>query len=64
MQVVLDFKTIEQQRPENLSHCIIVFRIQPDVMHEAEYYSDADVFHDGVWEHSSDEILYWIKASF
>jgi hypothetical protein len=65
MQLVIDFQTIEQHRPEDNQHCLIVYRLQPGVIHSAVYDAKEDVFYlTDHWSYPANEVSYWTKASF
>lgn len=68
MQLVFDFKTIEQQRPEDKEDCLIIFRGNPKTVYSAVYLSSEDYFDTGESSaygvYPSSEVLYWAKALF
>lgn len=65
MQVVLDFKTEVEKRPEDNQHCLIVYSLQPGVIHSATYDAKEDAFYlTDDWSYPADDVSYWTKASF
>lgn len=63
MQIVLDFKSVDECRPTNLEFCLIILVETPDNIYNATYYEISDEFLiSELSVHKASEVL-WAKAS-
>lgn len=63
MQIVLDFKSEQQERPNNLENCLVIILEENDMIHNAIYYEFSDEFFvSELCVYKSSQVL-WAKAS-